>query len=138
PLGGSVVVEILFPDREMTGANPNDASVVAKVIYTNTSFLLTGDAPKKIENYLVRSFGDALQATVLKAGHHGSHTSSGELFIGTVAPLFAVVSAGRDNRYGHPHKEVVDRFLQFSIPFLRTDEKGAVIFKSNGESVSVH
>ncbi|KKS15767.1 MAG: Beta-lactamase domain protein [Parcubacteria group bacterium GW2011_GWB1_41_6] len=136
-LDKNVYLLILFPDRDVAGLDTNDASIVAKLVYGNNSFLFTGDSPKKIEEYLVSLDGKNLDVDVLKAGHHGSKTSSAEEFLNAVSPVYAVVSAGKDNRYGHPHQEVLDALNNLGIKALRTDESGAIKIKSNGQQTYV-
>lgn len=131
-LGGGAYARILFPDRAVVGLETNTASVVLQVVYGDHEFLLTGDAPKSIEKYLVSLYGGSLLSDVLKLGHHGSNTSSEEEFIDVVSPTYAVVSAGKDNRYGHPHQEVVERVRQKNIPLFSTAEEGTIIFVSDG------
>ena len=133
-LGGGVFVQVLFPARDMKESNANTASVVVRVVYGKTAFLLTGDAPKSIEEYLARMHGTALKADVLKLGHHGSKTSTSETFLETVSPEYAVVSAGCDNSYGHPHEEVVARVKERGISLEETCD-GRVVFYSDGISV---
>lgn len=132
---------VLFPDRDVSGLDTNDASIVAKLVYGKTSFLFTGDSPKKIEEYLVsldgNSVGGELDVDVLKAGHHGSKTSSAEEFLNAVSPALAVISAGADNRYGHPHQEVLDVLNKFGIKILRTDELGTIKIKSDGRNLQI-
>ena len=128
---------ILFPDRDVSRMDTNDASIVAKLVYDNTSFLFTGDSPKKIESYLVSIDGESLDVDVLKAGHHGSKTSSSESFVGYSEPEYAIISAGKNNRYGHPHKEVLNILEKFEAKILRTDLLGSIIMKSDGESILV-
>jgi competence protein ComEC len=101
------------------------------------AFMLTGDAPIGIEDYIAASYGELIQSDVLKLGHHGSKTSSGEVFLKTVLPTYAIVSAGRDNRYGHPHAEVIDRAKAVGATILSTTESGTIIFKSDGKRVWV-
>ena len=115
----------------------NDASIVAKLVYGNTSFLFTGDSPKKIEEYLVFIDKENLDVDVLKAGHHGSKTSSSESFIGYTSPEYAIISAGENNRYGHPHKEVLDILEKFGAQILRTDELETIIIESDGENIEI-
>lgn len=134
-LGKGARVEILFPDRLVPHVETNDGSIVARVVYGNTSFMLTGDAPRGVENYLVRLDGVNLHADVLKAGHHGSKYSSGPLFLGFVDPAFGVFSRGCTNRYGHPAPEIVARFNQFGIPTDDTCKEGTVTFVSDGKEV---
>src|SRR3989344_6078871 len=134
-LGEGAYLEILFPDRDVSNVDTNTGCIVARVVYGITSFMLPCDAPQAIENYLVRLDGSGLQSNVLKAGHHGSKTSSGPLFLGYVAPEYGVFSRGCNNSYGHPAAEVVARFAQFEIPTLDTCTEGTVTFVSDGSSV---
>jgi competence protein ComEC len=126
---------VLFPDRGVSGMDTNDASIVAKLVYGDTSFLLTGDSPQKIENYLASIDANRLKTNVLKLGHHGSKTSSSETFLGYANPDYAIISAGKDNRYGHPHQETLDILKRFEIKTLRTDKLGAIIMKTDGENI---
>jgi len=136
-LDQNVFLRILFPDRNVSGIGSNDASIIVQLVYGETEFLLTGDSPKKIEKYLVSLDGKNLESDVLKAGHHGSKTSTSELFLGFVSPEYTVISAGMDNRYGHPHKEVLTFLEQFDISTLNTATAGTVIFTSDGENIFV-
>jgi competence protein ComEC len=134
-LGAGVRLEILFPDRPIPGIETNTGSIVARLIYGETGFLFTGDAPKAIEEYLVRLDGESLEAAVLKVGHHGSRTSSALSFVGFVSPEYAVYSRGCDNSYGHPHDEVKETFAKLGILTLDTCEEGRITFVSDGVSV---
>lgn len=134
-LDKGVVLEILFPDRNTRGWETNTGSIVARLSYGNESFLLTGDSPLAIEKYLVNKNGGSLHSTVLKLGHHGSRTSSSREFLSAVNPEYAVVSAGKDNKYGHPHKEVTGLLGELKIPTVSTAEQGTVVFKTNGEEM---
>lgn len=133
-LGASTTIHILFPDRDPSGFESNAASIVTKVMYGATDVILTGDSPRSIEEYVVRQYGPYLQSEILKLGHHGSDTSSSEAFLDAVRPQYAIVSAGRDNSYGHPHKEVVERVEERSIPLLKTED-GTITFLSDGTSL---
>ncbi|MEA2112786.1 MAG: ComEC/Rec2 family competence protein [Patescibacteria group bacterium] len=134
-LGSDVYLEVLFPDRKAVNFETNLASLVIKVVYKGNSFLLTGDSPKQIEEYLSSLDPSNLDVDVLKLGHHGSKTSSSQFFIGYTSPYVAVISAGADNRYGHPHQEVLDILDSFEIDVLRTDQKGTIIIKSDGKDL---
>lgn len=134
-LGGGVKFEILFPDTDPTKMESNTSSIVARLIYGNTAFMLTGDSPKSIEEYLVLVEGEHLKSDVLKAGHHGSRTSTSELFLAEVDPDYAVISAGKDNSYGHPHLEVTDALFNYGVKTLSTAEVGSVVFWSDGKVV---
>ncbi len=134
-IGGSAYLQILFPDRDVSGLETNTGSVVVKLVYGNTSFMLTGDSPIAIEKYLVSLDGEKLKSEVLKAGHHGSKTSSSAEFLRDVNPDYGVFSRGCDNTYGHPHKEVVDLFTRLNIKTFDTCADGRVTFVSDGTTV---
>lgn len=136
-LDDNVRLFILFPDRDVVGLESNDASIVARLVYGDTAFLFTGDSPQKIENHLISLDAGALKSDVLKVGHHGSNTSSSDLFIGFVAPRFSVISSGKENRYGHPHEEVLKRLIAFQSTILRTDEAGMIVFENDGDTIAV-
>lgn len=134
-LGGGATLEVLFPDRDVTEVDTNTGSIVAKLSYGSTSFLLTGDTTSAVEEYLARLDGKRLDVDILKAGHHGSRTSTSDALVGFASPAFAVISAGRDNRYGHPHEEVLERLARFEVETLGTYERGTIVFVSDGETV---
>ena len=136
-LDSGVALDIIFPDRSVRGWETNAGSIVAKLSYGNESFLFTGDSPQAIEKYLVAKDGSALHATILKLGHHGSKTSSSPEFLSAVNPDEAVISAGLNNRYGHPHKEVLDLLVRLKIPFLSTIDHGTIVFKTDGNLLTV-
>ena len=136
-LGASTTLEILYPEGSVRDLESNTSSIVLKVVYGDTSFMLTGDSPKNIEEYLVLTEGEHLKSTVLKAGHHGSRTSTSELWLAEVAPEYAVISAGKDNSYGHPHVEVTDALFNAGVKTLSTAEQGMITFDSDGEKVWV-
>ncbi len=104
-----------------------------KLIYGDTSVLLQGDSTANIEHYLVGLNPTDLKSTILKAGHHGSRTSSTEEYVAAVAPEWAVMSSGVDNSYGHPHKETLDTFSKLKIPALDTCVMGRIVFHSDGK-----
>lgn len=126
---------ILFPDRDVSHVDSNDGSIVGKLIYGDSSFLLTGDAPKGVELHLVSLDGNNLESDVFKAGHHGSRTSSSATFVEAVSPQYAIISAGKDNQYGHPHKEVIDLFNSLNIEVLATFEEGTIIFHASPHEI---
>ncbi|MFA5997255.1 MAG: ComEC/Rec2 family competence protein [Candidatus Paceibacterota bacterium] len=136
-LDDGVVFEILFPETNTTGWETNTSSIVARLSYSNESFLLTGDSPQSIEEYLIKKDGGSLHSNVLKLGHHGSKTSSSKVFLSAVNPEYAVISAGKANRYGHPSKEVVDLLTLLNIPSVSTIDHGTIIFKTDGLQLSV-
>lgn len=135
-IGGGAFLEILFPDRNVSGISANDGSVIVRVVYGETEFMLTGDAPVSIEDFLVRtSCDDCLQATVLKAGHHGSKTSTSNLFLEAVNPEVVVFSAGEGNRYGHPAPEIIERVESAGALWFGTHIEGTIGFESDGKNV---
>lgn len=130
-LGGGVLLEVLAPTgATASDASPNNRAVVLRLVYGDVSFLLTGDIEADAESALIASGAD-LSATVLKVPHHGSATSSTQAFLDAVQPSVSVVSAGRDNRYGHPRAEVVARLDAYG-PVLTTATSGAIHFESDG------
>ncbi len=135
-LSPEVFFSILYPISIHAKDPTNDTSVVGILYYGNESFMLTGDAPQKVEKYLVATDGKNLKATVLKLGHHGSKTSSSESFLGNVSPDYAIISTAKKNRYGHPHKEVIDLLKKYNIPTIATYDSGTVIFKTGGETLT--
>lgn len=130
---GSARVEILGPVEEYD--ETNDTSIVLRIDYGDTSFLFTGDMEKGAEADLIES-GANLRATVLKAGHHGSDTSSGYQFLREVMPRYAVISVGEGNKYGHPSDEVLSRLRDAGTEVYRTDMQGHIIASSDGRSVT--
>jgi len=127
-------LDILLPVINDENLSEHDGMLVSRLVYKNNSFLLTGDMEDNLESFLL-SFGDSIKSDVLKIGHHGSKTSTSEKFLGLVNPELAIISAGKNNKYGHPHQEVTDRLARFEIPTLRTDEKGTIIIKSDGGKI---
>lgn len=111
------------------GNELNNSSVVVKYSNGADDFLFMGDAEKEVEDKLKNEIGDI---EVLKAGHHGSSSSSNELFIKAVTPENVVITCGKDNKYGHPHQEVIAEFNKLGINIYRNDELGDIIFESNG------
>lgn len=136
-LDNGIVLEILFPDRNALGWETNTASIVARLSYGEQTFLFTGDSPESVEKYIVGEGGAQLHSSVLKLAHHGSRTSSSKIFLSAVSPEYAVISAGRDNKYGHPHREVVNLLAELKIPTFSTAEQGTIIFKTDGANLRV-
>ncbi|MDU9375476.1 ComE operon protein 3 [Methanocorpusculaceae archaeon Sp1] len=135
-----VTLEVLSPQKDliMSGKTPdiNENSVVIKAVYQNVSYLLAGDAEKKAEEAMLAA-GEDLNADILKAGHHGSSTSSTQKFLNAVSPAVIVISLGEGNEYGHPHKEPLERFVQMTEHIYRTDMDGDVVVTTDGSVYSV-
>lgn len=134
-LDASTTLRVLFPETDPSVMESNMSSIVFQLQYGTSTFLLTGDSPKSIEEYLVLVEGESLKSDVLKVGHHGSRTSTSELFLDEVAPAYAVISAGRDNSYGHPHVEVTDLLFNKRVEILETAKEGTITLLSDGTRV---
>ncbi len=137
-IGGGAVIDILFPDRDVSLWDTNEGSIVAKLTYGKTSLMLTGDATAKTERIILENFSkNSLDSTILKVGHHGSRTSSSSDFIEAVSPEYALISDGKDNKYGHPHQDVLDTLSSFGAKIFRTDLLGNIIMKSDGQKIEL-
>lgn len=130
-----VYFDVLFPDQDVSEWKTNDGSIIGKLTYGNTCFIFSGDAPQSMENYVTVMNGSILDCQVLKVGHHGSKTSSAVAFVSVVSPEYAVISSGKGNSYGHPHKETLETLNQMNVKILRTDELGTIILRSDGEKI---
>lgn len=126
---------ILAPNQE-NYENLNDYSVVVKLTNGNDTFLFTGDAEELSESEILSKNKELLKADVLKVGHHGSTTSTSQDFLDAVNPRFAVITVEKNNSYGHPHKEILDRLATKGIEIYRTDLQGTIIAISNGKAIS--
>lgn len=128
-LGDGVVLDVLWPTPSLRGErlrNTNNASVVLRAVYGNNSVLLTGDIEEEAETAILASGAD-IHATMLKVAHHGSATSTSTGFLLASAPRTAIISAGKNNRYKHPHPSVVDRLLRHGIAIATTAEMGTIV-----------
>lgn len=136
--GDSVAVDVLGPpDPYVAGEARNENSIVLKLTFGTTSYLLTGDAEDDGEEALLEAYGDRLAATVLKIGHHGSDSSTIPAFLDAVDPEVAVVSSAYDSQFGHPEEVVLERLATRSIPTYWTATHGTVVVTSDGEGVTV-
>jgi competence protein ComEC len=140
---GEARLHVLYPrdsDVALLTSKPdlglNTISVVARLVYKNFSMLLAGDAEELVERAVLRR-GHVVRARVLKVGHHGAATSSTESFLRAVSPEVAVVSAGRSNRFGHPHVEALARLRRAGCRVYRTDVHGAVVVTSDGQTYKI-
>lgn len=134
-LGGGARLEILYPDSDVSGYGDktNDGSIMAHLVYGQTSALLTADDPISVEQHLMRiASSSELRSTILKVGHHGSRFSTSDAFVRAVSPQVAVISVGAHNTYGHPTKRVLDTLAGAGVPVLRTDESGTIRCISDG------
>lgn len=137
PFDPSVKIEVLGPDDDQVNSDDtNDASIVIRLIYGSTSFLLTGDAEMPA-NKAILDRGFDVRSTVLKLGHHGSRTSTNEDWLNRVQPQLGIISAGKDNSFGHPHPEVIAALEKLGIQYIRTDEHGTITVTSDGAAIHV-
>jgi competence protein ComEC len=134
-LGQGIVLEVLHPPAELmrgTEADGNANSLVLRLVWGEADFLLTGDIGGEAERVLLKS-GQGLSADVLKVAHHGSGGSSDEEFLKAVAPSYAVISVGEENKYGHPDEGVLERLAELGdVTVLRTDAAGTIEFATDG------
>ena len=131
---GSATVTLLGPVKQYD--ETNDTSLVLRIDYGSTSFLLTGDMESDAERDLVES-GANLKADVLQVGHHGSSTSSSYLFLNAVLPEMGIISCGVNNKYGHPHEETLSILRDAGVDVYRTDLLGTITIGSDGANYTV-
>ena len=135
-LGEGVICTIIHPGIDSIEYDANDSSIVLLIEYGEISFLLTGDASIKSENQYLK-YLEHKSVTVLKAGHHGSDTSTSESLLEKITPEYVIFSAGKDNKYGHPSISVIDRVKNYKSKILNTYEIGNINFESDGQTVTV-
>ena len=127
---------VLSPPGNRTSDDLNTNSIVLRISYGTIDVLFSGDAGGVAEEGMISS-GYPLDAEILKVGHHGSMYSTSNAFLHRVMPETAIISVGRDNPYGHPHKETIDRLLHEDVTIYRTDQDGTILVQSDGISYSV-
>ena len=135
-LGAGVRIFVIYPDQINAGQsknNPNDASVVLKLVYGENSLLLSGDIEAPLEKKLVL-IGADLDSDFLKIAHHGSKTSTTQEFLEAVTPKAAFIEVGAKNRYGHPHPKVLERLESLNIKYYRTDIDGTIELLLDGRN----
>jgi competence protein ComEC len=132
---GDVMVSVLWPPAGGEKSTNND-SIVLRIQYGERSILLTGDIEQATERALIAS-QQQLHADVIKVPHHGSKTSSTEAFVSATKPQVAIISVGRTSRFGHPHKEVVDRWQSTGATVLTTGHSGTITITTDGHDLSL-
>lgn len=128
----------------------NDNSIVVLLVYRDYSFLFLGDASQEVENKIFLNIENCFSKTiseplkeklknltVLKVSHHGSNTGTSVNFLKQIKPEYAVISAGKDNRFGHPTKEVLETLEKYSKNILNTANSGDITFKTNGKDLEI-
>lgn len=147
--GNGVSFEIVSPSQSLIDEDTaaikakkkvdvNNESVVGRLTFGNFAMLFTGDAEGPVEKIMAASYGKKLKCQVLKAGHHGSKTSSTAEFLKLVQPESVVMSLGVNNQYGHPHEALLNRLQKQGIKNIyRTDANGTITIVSDGSSYSI-
>ena len=131
---GSATIDVIGP-LNLKYEDANDLSLVLRVTYGNTRFLLTGDMEEVAEKELVEA-GVDLKADVLKVGHHGSSSSTSYRFLKAVAPTYGVISLAAFNEYGHPHRDPLSRLMDADVTIYRTDKMYDIVAFSDGETIT--
>ena len=134
---GVTAVLLYPPPLYVPTHDTNDASVSMLIRYGDDTFLLTGDLPSTEEPKLIQSGFLSRHVTVYKAGHHGSKTSSGIPLLSYINPEYAVISAGKNNKYGHPNPETIKRLEMYAKEIISTIDKGTISFLTDGKNIVV-
>lgn len=113
----------------------NNSSIVVKMVFGDYSYLFTGDATSKIEEMIIN---EDIDVDVLKVAHHGSPYSTTPKFISKVKPKYAIISVGKENNFGHPSQNIINRIKLYTDKIYCTDELGTIVFNSNGKDIEVY
>ena len=135
---GGAQIDVLAPPLGYVPSDTpkNNDSLVLRLRYGRHTFLLSGDVERPIERRMLED-GELTRTDVLKVAHHGSKTSSSDAFLDAAQPLFAVISVGKDNSYGHPNREVIERLIEHHGAVFRTDEDGLISIRSDGRRLEL-
>jgi competence protein ComEC len=137
PLDGVQTRVLAPPESTLADGDRNENSLVLSLAFGESRFLLPGDGEQASEQYLLETYGERVNATVLSAGHHGSRSSSTAAFLDAVTPRVAVISSAYDSQYGHPHTEVLQRLADRSVRTYWTGTHGTVVLTTNGSAMTV-
>jgi len=132
---GDLRFDVLYAKRQADDLN--NTSIVAHLMYGQVSFLFVGDAQSSAESQMLRSAANRLKSTILKVGHHGSHTSSTPAFLAAVQPILAVYSAGKNNSYGHPHAQTITALKNVGATVYGTAVNGTIVISTDGTTYQV-
>ncbi|MCW4023145.1 MAG: ComEC/Rec2 family competence protein [archaeon] len=135
-LAETATLTVLNPVQPLQFSDQNDNSVVTKLQVENTTFLFTGDAEEHAEQSMLVSSVASLQSDLLKIGHHGSYTATGQNFLDIVDPKYAIISAGLDNKYDHPHNQTLQKLETKNITTYCTIQTGTIIAQTNGKTIT--
>lgn len=132
----NIYLDILFPNQDIADLESNETSIVSKLTYGQKSFLFVGDSSIYNESLIMwKEEEKTIDSDILLLGHHGSKTSSSLLWLEKVSPDFAIISAGQNNRFGHPSEEVLNRLEKLNIPHPVTFIEGNIILFSDGQKI---
>ena len=133
-----IYLDILFPNQSISSFESNETSIVSKLSYGQKSFLFVGDSTIYNESLIIWNEQEkTIDSDVLLLGHHGSKTSSSLFWLEKVSPDLAIISAGSNNRFGHPAEEILDRLSKLKIPKLITFEEGNIVLLSDGQNIFI-
>ena len=136
--GDGVRFEVLGPPKlKGDDDNLNNASIVGRLVYGDFAMMFTGDTESAAEKAIVKKYGKQMKSDVLKASHHGSKTSSSNVFLKAVTPKTVLISVGAGNDYGHPHQNIMKRYQKQGYDIYRTDRDGTITVHSDGRSYTV-
>lgn len=143
--GGGVKFEVLSPTASLVKKgqakgykhDPNNESVVGRLVFGQFTMLFTGDAEKETEAEILKAHKGDVKSLVLKAPHHGSHTSSSPEYLKAVQPETCLISCGAGNDYGHPHKETLDKYKKLNAKVFETDKNGTITITTDGKTYDV-
>ena len=143
--GGGVKFKVFAPDKAAVDKgskttdnhDPNNESVVGKLVLGSFAMMFTGDAEKVEEEPIVKAYGGELKSNVLKAGHHGSKTSSSPDFLRAVSPEVALISCGAGNDYGHPHAQTMKKYRSMNLKIYETDKNGTITITTDGKTYDI-
>ncbi len=132
---GDVAFTVLAPFSQ--DENLNNMSVSLRLSYNDYNFMFTGDAEKEVEKQILNSGAD-ISADVYKLAHHGSSTSNTLKFLKAISPEYAVISCSSDNKYGHPHDEIIESLDQLGIDYYSTYKSGNIIFSVDETGLNIN
>ncbi len=136
---GGVFFHVLAPLQDSEGKSfkeLHESTVVARMSYGSTDFLFTGDINTQIEEEIL-AHHEELSSEVLKVSHHGSRYSTSKEFLEAVDPDIAIIEVGKDNKYSHPHPELLKRLQEYGLKVYRTDQNGDVRITSDGNALNI-
>lgn len=134
----NILIDFLSNTDEIDSSNMNDYSLVVKIKYKDISFILQGDAEENIEEMILNNHESSyLDCDILKVGHHGSNTSSSRQWVEALTPKYAYIPCGKDNQYGHPHSETLEKFNEYNIEYFRADIDGTVLVTTDGKNIDI-